>query len=54
MARLQRVYFDAWPDGIERMHLPEIAYIAVRPLWIRYSDSDRRPPLIEERTFKQE
>jgi Pyridoxamine 5'-phosphate oxidase len=54
LAMLQNVYFAAWPDGPTRMHVLDVAYIAVRPHWIRYSDYDRRPPLIEETTFKKE
>jgi Pyridoxamine 5'-phosphate oxidase len=49
--RCQRVYFEAWPDGPARMSWPGIVYFVVRPRWIRYSDFDRRPPLIREFTF---
>jgi len=28
--------------------VPDIAYFVVRPRWIRYSDYDKRPPIIEE------
>jgi pyridoxine/pyridoxamine 5'-phosphate oxidase len=41
-------YFAAWPEGRSRMHWPGIAYFAVKPTWIRYSDYDRNPPLIQE------
>lgn len=51
LARYQQLYFAAWPDGPERLSWPGIAYFVVRPQWIRYSDFDRRPPLIEEFTF---
>jgi len=51
LTRYQQVYFEAWPDGPERLDWPGIAYFVVRPKWIRYSDFDRRPPLIEEFTF---
>ncbi len=51
LARYQQVYFEAWPDGPERLNWPGIAYFVVRPRWIRYSDFDRRPPLIEEFIF---
>ena len=47
----QDVYFAAWPDGPARMTWPGIAYLVVRPKWIRYSDFDRKPPLVEETTF---
>jgi pyridoxine/pyridoxamine 5'-phosphate oxidase len=48
LARYQQVYFAAYPDGPDRLSWPGIAYFVVRPNWIRYSDYDQRPPLIEE------
>jgi hypothetical protein len=51
LARYQQIYFEAWPGGPERLSWPGIAYFVVSPRWIRYSDFDRRPPLIEEFTF---
>ena len=30
------------------MNWPGIAYFVVRPRWIRYSDYDQKPPIIEE------
>jgi hypothetical protein len=51
LARYQQVYFAAWPDGPDRLSWPGIAYFVVKPKWIRYSDYDQRPPLIEEFTF---
>lgn len=51
LKRYQEVYFAAWPDGPGRMSWPEIAYFVVQPKWIRYSDFDQSPPLIEEITF---
>jgi len=51
LARYQQVYFAAWPDGPDRLSWPGIAYFVVRPQWIRYSDYDRSPPLIEEFKF---
>ena len=48
LARYQQVYFAAWPDGPQRLSWPGIAYFVVRPAWIRYSDYDQNPPLIEE------
>ena len=52
LKRCQEVYFAAWPDGPERMKWPGIAYFVVHPRWIRYSDYDQSPPLIEEFTMK--
>jgi hypothetical protein len=51
LARYQQVYFAAWPECRDHLSWPGIAYFVVRPQWIRYSDFDRRPPLIEEFTF---
>jgi hypothetical protein len=49
--RFQDVYFAAWPDGVARLGWAGIAYFVVRPKWIRYSDFDRNPPLIQEIAF---
>jgi pyridoxine/pyridoxamine 5'-phosphate oxidase len=51
LKRCQKTYFAVWPDGPDRMSWPGIAYFVVRPRWIRYSDFDQSPPLIEEITF---
>lgn len=51
LKRCQKVYFSVWPDGPARMSWPGIAYFAVRPKWIRYSDFDHSPPLIVEIEF---
>jgi hypothetical protein len=44
-------YFAVWPDGRERERWPDIAYVRVRPRWVRYSDFSRTPPRIEELTL---
>jgi pyridoxine/pyridoxamine 5'-phosphate oxidase len=49
--RYKSVYFAKWPDGPARLSWPGIAYFVIRPRWIRYSDFDQRPPLIEEYVF---
>lgn len=51
LQRCQKVYFAAWPDGPSRMAWPGIVYFRVKPIWIRYSDFDARPPLIQEFSF---
>jgi len=53
LKRCQEVYYRAWPDGPERLSWPGIVYFAVRPGWIRYSDFDQNPPLIQEFTFDE-
>ena len=49
--RYQEAYFLTWPDGRDRTGWPGMTYLVVRPTWIRFSDFDRRPPLIEEITI---
>jgi pyridoxine/pyridoxamine 5'-phosphate oxidase len=44
-------YFKAWPDGPARLSWPGIVHFVVSPKWIRYSDFDQRPPLIQEFMF---
>jgi hypothetical protein len=44
------VYYAAWPDGIDRLKWPKIAYWRITPLWARYSDF-ASGPLIQEFTF---
>jgi hypothetical protein len=51
LERYKQIYFATWPDGPARQSWPGIAYFIVRPRWIRYSDFDRTPPLIEEHSF---
>lgn len=48
LRRYQEVYFGVWLDGPARITWPGIAYFVVRPKWIRYSDFDQNPPLVEE------
>ncbi len=50
LERYRQLYFETWPDGRARIGWPGIAYFVVRPRWIRYSDFDLFPPLIEEIT----
>jgi pyridoxine/pyridoxamine 5'-phosphate oxidase len=44
----QDVYFARWPDGSVRLSRPGITCFVVRPHWIRYTDFDQNPPLIQE------
>jgi hypothetical protein len=48
LERYRAIYFDAWPDGRDRLAWPGIAHVVVRPRWIRYSDFDQDPPLVVE------
>lgn len=51
LERCQKVYFQVWPEGPARLSWPGIVYFVVRPRWIRYSDFDPNPPLIQEVSF---
>ena len=53
LKRYQEAYFAVWPDGVSRMSWPGIVHFVVRPKWIRYSDYDRNPPIIEEIEFQR-
>ncbi len=48
LERYREIYFLSWPDGRDRLGWAGIVRFVVRPLWIRYSDFDARPPRIEE------
>ena len=48
----REVYFHDWPDGRERVHWPGLVHLVVRPVWIRYSDFDQRPPFILESSIE--
>lgn len=48
LERYKKIYFGVWLDGPARQNWPGITYFVVRPRWIRYSDFDQRPPVVEE------
>jgi pyridoxine/pyridoxamine 5'-phosphate oxidase len=47
----QDAYFATWAECRAHLAWPDIAYLVVQPRWIRYSDFEQRPPLIEEKYF---
>lgn len=51
LKRCQEVYFQAWPECQTHLAWPGIVYFVVKPKWIRYSDFDQNPPLIQEFAF---
>jgi len=51
LAAYQEVYFKTWPECRSHLSWPGITYFVVRPTWIRYSDFDQNPPLIQEFNF---
>lgn len=40
----EEIYFKQFPDGRERLKWAHIAYVRVRPTWIRYSNYNVNPP----------
>jgi len=50
LAYAKGAYYREWPDGRARENWPDIAYIVVRPRWMRYANY-AGAPVIEEFTF---
>ena len=48
LASAKSAYFREWPDGRARENWPDIAYVVVKPKWIRYSNYGAGPPIVEE------
>jgi Pyridoxamine 5'-phosphate oxidase len=48
LSRYQEFYFARWPECRAHQQWPDIAYVVVRPSWIRYSEFNQQPPTIEE------
>ncbi|MBA3457623.1 MAG: pyridoxamine 5'-phosphate oxidase family protein [Deltaproteobacteria bacterium] len=46
--RLRASYLATFPDGHERITDPAIAYVRIRPSWIRVSDFATVPPKVFE------
>lgn len=44
----EEIYFKLFPEGRERLKWAHIAYVRVRPTWIRYSNYNVNPPEIVE------
>lgn len=51
LARIKKVYFAKFPDGVEREAWPKITYFRVKPTWVRFSDFTTAPPAITELRF---
>jgi pyridoxine/pyridoxamine 5'-phosphate oxidase len=47
LERCKDAYFAAYPDGRERQAWPDIAYLAVRITWMRYSDYSAGGRIVE-------
>jgi pyridoxine/pyridoxamine 5'-phosphate oxidase len=50
LAYSKAAYFREWPDGRARENWPDIAYIVVKPRWMRYANY-AGAPVIEEFTL---
>ena len=48
LERLKIVYYEAYPDGPNRLSWPGLIYVRVRPTWVRFSDYTVEPPVIVE------
>ena len=51
LASAKAAYFREWPDGRARENWPDIAYVVVKPKWVRYSNYAAGPPVVEEFTL---
>ncbi len=50
---IKHVYFEFFPEGVERLMWPNICYLCVEPRWIRYSDFKTETLHIEELFFSE-
>ena len=48
LERIRACYFQAHPDGRERLAWPGLTHVRVRPTWVRFSDFTQAPPRIVE------
>jgi len=48
LERIRACYFQAYPDGRERLGWPGLTHVRVRPTWVRFSDFTQAPPRIVE------
>ena len=48
-AHLREAYHRVWPDGPERLAWPDLGYWRISPIWLRYSDYDQGPLIVERR-----
>lgn len=47
LERIRAVYFDAFPDGRDRLKWDGITYFRIKPTWIRYSDFNPGGSVVE-------
>lgn len=53
LEQFQELYFKTWPDGPTRLSWPGIVLMAVKPVWLRYSDFLSMPPHVAELRLAQ-
>ena len=53
LERYREAYFVAWPDGRNRLAWAGITHLVVQARWVRASDYDQSPPMIEETRFSE-
>jgi hypothetical protein len=51
LSRYQELYFARWPECRAHKEWPDIAYVIVRPTWVRYSDFSQQPATIKTFQF---
>ena len=51
LAKYQKTYFAAFPDGPTRKSWADLTYFVVRPKWVRYCDYHPETHRIEEQQF---
>ena len=51
LTRYQELYFAKMPGGRDRLSWPGMTYFVVRPVWLRYTDYNTRPPAVLEHRF---
>jgi hypothetical protein len=45
----RETYYQVWPDGRARRAWPSISYWRMTPKWVRYTDYDRGPLIVESK-----
>lgn len=48
-APYREAYYRAWPDGPARLTWTGLVYWRIEPHWLRYSDYDRGPLIVERK-----
>jgi hypothetical protein len=52
LACYREIYFATWPECRSHLSWKGITHFVVRPDWIRYSNFEQNPPLLQEFTFE--